>query len=177
MTPVDVGAHLKVAEEQLRLARDLVTDPEACVRMDVAIQAIYQARSSDKGGAQAAEEGQGKRVGVWPLPIRWSRPRKGQVFEAHLLPDGRVRLSDGRIKSPSGACKASVGRSQWDGWREWRYWDEGAGTWLSIDELRKAGWFDGVLTATVQPGQLTYELDPVLAELWDNEHDAVYDDL
>ena len=35
MPPVDVGAHLKVAEEQLRLARDLVTDPEACVRMDV----------------------------------------------------------------------------------------------------------------------------------------------
>ncbi len=41
----------------------------------------------------------------------------------------------------------------------------------------KADDLDAALEPTVGPGPLTALSDPVLAELWDNEDDAIYDDL
>ena len=41
----------------------------------------------------------------------------------------------------------------------------------------KADDLDEALEPTVRPGPLTAISDPVLAELWDNEDDAIYDDL
>ena len=50
--------------------------------------------------------------------------------------------------------------------------------WLPISELRKAGFFEMSVDALAAlSGPLTYHSDPVLAELWDNDADAVYDDL
>ncbi len=41
----------------------------------------------------------------------------------------------------------------------------------------KAHDLDQCLEPTVVPGPLTALSDPVLAELWDNDDDAIYDDL
>ena len=41
----------------------------------------------------------------------------------------------------------------------------------------KADDLDEALEPTARPGPLTALSDPVLAELWDNEDDAIYDDL
>ena len=115
--------------------------------------------------------------GIFPVAIRWVRPRKKQAFNAYLLPDGRIRLQDGRISSPSGACKILAGGGQFDGWRGWQYWQEDTEEWLPIDELRTAGQFDRPPSAPVALAPLTAATDPVLADLWDNENDAAYDNL
>ena len=178
MESADVDAPLRVAEEQLKEAKRLTDNVEAWVRMDAAIHLIHFARSRTQAAQASDNAAPTSAEGFWPLRIRWDRPRKGQRFEAHLLADGSVRLQDGRVATPSGACRKLVGYSQWRGWTDWRYWDEHSQSWLPIDELRVAGHFDGsILPSTAEPSPLTYRSDPVLAELWDNEDDAIYDNV
>ena len=178
MESVDVDAPLRVAEEQLKEARRLTDNVEAWVRMDAAIHLINLVRSRTRAAEEPGGQAAARAEGFWPLPIRWLRRNKDQKFEAHLLADRRVRLDDGRLGTPSGACRMAVGHSQWNGWKEWHYWDEEAESWLPIGELRAAGYFDGAVgPPSVEPGPLTFRSDPVLAELWDNEDDAIYDDI
>ena len=176
MGSADVDAPLRVAEEQLKEARGLTDNVEAWVRVDTAIHLIRLARTqaTQALGSEIAANAEG----FWPLAIRWLRPRKVQQFDAHLLANGGVRLQDGRVATPSGACRMLVGYSQWPGWTCWRYWDEHSQSWLPIGELRAAGYFDGAVgPPTAEAGPLTYRSDPLLAELWDNEDDAVYDNI
>lgn len=68
-----------------------------------------------------------------PLTLVWNRPRKGQRFEATLLPGGRIRLSDGReFRTPSGAAMAAADVVSYDGWYAWRIGEEGP----TLNDLR-----------------------------------------
>ncbi len=139
---------LEVAAEQVREVRKSVQIEGQRYRLDIALQAIQSTISLLKspdfrtdGDAEPAEKNH-----VWsPIPVIWSRPRKGQRFEGHLLESGKIRLLDGRGPfTPSGACQALV-KGFFNGWREWKYWDEGqagGGQWLPIGELRAAGCFE-----------------------------------
>jgi hypothetical protein len=56
-----------------------------------------------------------------PRQLVWSRPRRGQRFEAVLQPDGFIELSDGaRFRHPDLAAVAASGTSTADGWSVWR---------------------------------------------------------
>jgi hypothetical protein len=52
-----------------------------------------------------------------PASLVWVRPRKGERFEATLLPNGVIRLSSGvEHRSPSGAAMAVADVVSYDGW-------------------------------------------------------------
>lgn len=56
-----------------------------------------------------------------PRQLVWSRPRRGQRFEAVLQPDGFIELSDGaRYRHPDLAAVAASGTHTADGWSVWR---------------------------------------------------------
>ena len=136
---------LEVAAEQVREVRRSIQSEGQGYRLDIALQAIQSAvgllKSSPIGSNGYVAPAEGDRGG-FPINIIWERPRKRQRFEGQLLENGKIRLLDGRGSfTPSGACKALVGGS-FDGWRDWKYWDEGEEKWLPIDELRVAGYFD-----------------------------------
>jgi hypothetical protein len=173
MVDGDAGTLLKVVEDEVRTARRLIQDAEAVIRLDFAIGVIQRIRREALAdAAQSPAEAAG-----WPIPIRWKRPRRGQEFEALLRRDGRVLLPDGQVLTPSAACRALVGYSQWNGWKEWRFQSDGSEDWGPIDELRVAGEFDDPVSSSLaEAGPLTHLSDPVLAELWENDDDAVYDD-
>jgi hypothetical protein len=61
-----------------------------------------------------------------PTRIVWSRPRRNQHFEALLLPDGAIELSNGaRYRHPDSAATAASGSYTADGWSVWRLGDTG----------------------------------------------------
>lgn len=61
-----------------------------------------------------------------PTRIVWSRPRRSQHFEAMLLPDGAIELSNGaRYRHPDSAATAASGSYTADGWNVWRIGDTG----------------------------------------------------
>jgi hypothetical protein len=56
-----------------------------------------------------------------PTALRWERPRRGQRFDALLLPDGTIELPDGaRFRHPDIAASAASGSYSADGWTVWR---------------------------------------------------------
>ena len=56
--------------------------------------------------------------------LTWNRPRSGVTYRATVLPDGAIRLADGREFSvPSRAAEEAVGSGSFDGWRQWRVED------------------------------------------------------
>ena len=53
--------------------------------------------------------------------LTWNRPRSGETYRATVLPDGALRLEDGReFSAPSRAADEAVGSGSFDGWRQWR---------------------------------------------------------
>lgn len=61
-----------------------------------------------------------------PTRIVWSRPRRNQHFEAMLLPDGAIELTNGaRYRHPDSAATAASGSYTADGWNVWRIGDTG----------------------------------------------------
>ena len=61
-----------------------------------------------------------------PVSLVWSRPRRGQRFEAVLYPDGFIELTDGaRFRHPDAAAVAVSGTATADGWSVWRLGDGG----------------------------------------------------
>ncbi|WP_265522877.1 hypothetical protein [Oerskovia flava] len=61
-----------------------------------------------------------------PTRLVWSRPRRGQRFEAVLYPDGFIELTDGaRFRHPDAAAVAVSGTHTADGWSVWRLGDGG----------------------------------------------------
>lgn len=142
---VAVVERLEVAAEQIREVRKSLVSEGQTYRLDIAHQAIQSAIGlldspmlSPNGGTSTIDaQGDGVLSNVV-----WERPRKHQRFEAQLLKNGKIRLPDGRGPfSPSGACRALV-NGEFDGWREWKYWDQGEEKWLRIGELRATGYFD-----------------------------------
>ena len=136
---------LGVAAEQVREVRRSIESDGQGYRLDIALQAIQSAigllKSSTGSPTGYAAPAEGDHDG-FPVNVIWERPRKRQRFEGQLLKNGKIRLLDGRgFFTPSGACKALVGGS-FDGWRDWKWWDEGEEKWLPIDELRVGGYFD-----------------------------------
>jgi hypothetical protein len=56
-----------------------------------------------------------------PTPLVWARPRRGQRFEAVLLPTGQIEIPGrGRYRNPDAAASAVVGQTREDGWDVWR---------------------------------------------------------
>jgi hypothetical protein len=56
-----------------------------------------------------------------PTALTWERPRRGQRFDALLLPDGTIELPDGgRYRHPDIAASAASGSYTADGWTVWR---------------------------------------------------------
>lgn len=61
-----------------------------------------------------------------PAALVWSRPRRGQRYEATLMPDGYIVLVDGsRFRHPDLAAVAVSGTQSADGWSVWRFGDDG----------------------------------------------------
>ncbi|BDZ42586.1 hypothetical protein GCM10025865_18850 [Paraoerskovia sediminicola] len=61
-----------------------------------------------------------------PTELVWSRPRRGQRFEATLRTDGTIVLDDGTsYRSPDSAAVAVSGRFSAEGWAVWRIGDGG----------------------------------------------------
>ncbi|ROS78841.1 hypothetical protein [Cellulomonas sp. PhB143] len=61
-----------------------------------------------------------------PTPLVWTRPRRGQRFEATLLVDGYIELADGtRYRSPDSAAVAASGSYTAEGWSVWRLGERG----------------------------------------------------
>ncbi|MFC8731356.1 hypothetical protein ACFT5B_02715 [Luteimicrobium sp. NPDC057192] len=61
-----------------------------------------------------------------PTPLVWSRPRRGERFEAVLHPEGQIELpGTGRYRNPDAAATAAVGSRREDGWDVWRLGDAG----------------------------------------------------
>lgn len=47
--------------------------------------------------------------------------KKGQIFNAEIMPDGKIKNHKGEIfKTPSGAAKANNEGKSIDGWTAWR---------------------------------------------------------
>ncbi|MBI2166368.1 MAG: hypothetical protein HYU29_08220 [Chloroflexi bacterium] len=138
---------LKVAVEQIRQVRSSIESEGQRYRLDIALQAIERTMSSLESPATESNEYVAppeKDHHGFPAKVIWVRPRKGQRFEGLLLRNGKIRLPEKDATfTPSGACMALV-RGSFDGWREWKYLDEGGEyeAWLPIDELRVAGYFD-----------------------------------
>jgi hypothetical protein len=54
-------------------------------------------------------------------PLVWARPRRGQHFDAVLLPSGQIEVPGrGRYRNPDAAATAVVGQDREDGWDVWR---------------------------------------------------------
>lgn len=61
-----------------------------------------------------------------PVRIVWSRPRRGQLFEALLHPDGAIEITGGeRYHHPDAAAAAVSGSPTADGWSVWRFGEGG----------------------------------------------------
>ena len=61
-----------------------------------------------------------------PTHLVWSRPRRGERFEAVLHPEGQIELpGTGRYRNPDAAATAAVGSRREDGWDVWRLGDSG----------------------------------------------------
>ena len=68
-----------------------------------------------------------------PAGLVWKRPRKGTRYEATLLPNGLIRLDDGReFRTPSGAAMAAADVVSYDGWYAWRVGEDGP----TLNDLR-----------------------------------------
>jgi hypothetical protein len=73
-----------------------------------------------------------------PTPLRWSRPRRRQHFEAVLHPDGAIELpTGGRFRHPDIAAAAASGSPTADGWTVWQLAD-GSGSLLDAYRSRFA---------------------------------------
>lgn len=61
-----------------------------------------------------------------PAQLVWSRPRRGERFDAVLHPDGFIELTDGaRFRHPDLAAVAASGTQSADGWSVWRFGEDG----------------------------------------------------
>jgi hypothetical protein len=69
------------------------------------------------------------------IPIRFEYKKMNQVHNAILQEDGGVRLPDGIVLTPSGACAHLTGRDIWNGWDSWKYKDKKDGQWRKINDL------------------------------------------
>ncbi len=68
-----------------------------------------------------------------PRDLVWTRPRKGERYEATLLDPGRIKLPDGKeFRSPSGAAMAAAQVVSYDGWYAWRLGEDGP----TLNDLR-----------------------------------------
>ena len=142
----DVIERLGIATEQLRQVRKALPNGGQGFRLEVALQAIRSAMDLLKSSTRpldGTKDNSSAHHGLFPIKVIWERRNKNQKFEAHIQSDGRIRLMSGYGRfSPSGACKEVVGDGSFNGWREWKYWDEGTQDWLPISELRDAGYFN-----------------------------------
>ena len=141
----EVLVALDMALEQVDQLRKSAANQGQAYRLDRLRQEIQTAGDRVRALVTRLKKGDGspppEDAHTFLMMVIWDRPRKQQKYEAFLTPDGKIRLADGRGPfTPSGACKELAG-GQFDGWREWRYWDEDGQKWLPIDEGRKAGWF------------------------------------
>ena len=142
----EIVERLDVAVEQLNQVRRSIESEGHGYRLNIALQALKSAialleRAGLSGNGQSSAGVEGP-DGMFPISVIWERPRKGQRFEAQLLRDGRIRLSNGRGPfAPARACIELVGGS-FAGWRDWKYFDEADQKWLPIAQLRAAGYFD-----------------------------------
>ena len=68
-------------------------------------------------------------------PTRLRARNKGRIFRARVRADGMITFGGEIFRSPSGAAKAALGRSQ-DGWHFWKIENRPDG-WVEIDILRR----------------------------------------